>query len=249
MILTKLIRGFVFASVVFSFHQSAVADAQSEVDAAMTSSPSVAVFQKRNFVGVSLFFGFEPIAPISNRGVIVYPGAFQDPRAYAPIARHFADQGYYAAVVTPPFNFGFLGTHYGTYVKNHWRDDVADWVVAGHSLGGTVAALWVDSNRAPSDGIAGLVLLAAYPDALTNLSDIQIPVTSIWGSVDGLTTESDIEGSKNQLPASTNYVRIEGGNHTQFYYSDTLQNNDNPAQISREAQQLIVEREIAAMLN
>ncbi|HEY8570423.1 alpha/beta hydrolase [Microbulbifer sp.] len=247
--LTRFVRIAGFFAVVLMYHADANADAQAEVDAAMTSSPSVKVFQKRDFTGVSLFFGFDPVSPVSDRGVLIYPGAFVDPRNYAPLARHFADQGYPAAVVTPPFNFGFLGTHYGTYAKNYWRGEVVDWVVAGHSLGGTVAALWVDNNRSPSDGIAALVLLASYPDSLTDLSDLAIPVTSIWGSEDGLTTQSDIDGSRNQLPANTRYVKIEGGNHTQFYYWDSLQDNDNPALISREDQQAIVEQEIASLLN
>ncbi|WP_226660810.1 alpha/beta hydrolase [Microbulbifer aggregans] len=247
--LTTLMRVFGLVSALFVYHAPAIADAQAEVDAAMTSSPSVTVFQKRDFVGVSLFFGFDPVNPVSDRGLIIYPGGFVDPRSYAPLARHFADQGIPSAVVTPPFNFGFLGTHYGTYVKNYWRGEVTDWVVAGHSLGGTVAALWVDNNRAPSDGIAALVLLASYPDATVDLSDITIPVVSIWGSEDGLTTESDIDGSRDQLPATTRFVRIDGGNHTQFYYTDTLQNNDNPALITRDAQQAIVEQEITSLLN
>lgn len=239
-----------FLSVVFLlFSQSILADAQSEVDEAMTSSGTVRVFQKRDFLGVSLYFGFEPQSAVSRRGLIIYPGAFVDPRSYAPIARHFADQGYYTAVVTPPFNFGFLGTHFGTYVKNYWSDEVDDWVVAGHSLGGTVAALWVKNNLAPSDRIAALVLLAAYPDSGTNLSGATLPVTSIWGTLDGLTTVEDIDDSKSLLPAHTSYVAIEGGNHTQFYYSDTLQNNDNPATIARDQQQVIIEAEIQALLD
>lgn len=247
--LTNFARAVGLFVAIFVFHTPALADAQAEVDAAMTSSSSVKVFQKRDWTGVSLFFGFEPAQPVSSRGLIIYPGGFVDPRAYAPLARHFADLGYYAAVITPPFNLGLLGTHYADYVKHYWKDEVNGWVIGGHSLGGVVAADYVNVNRASWDRVDALFLLAAYPSDLTYLTALEIPVVSIWGSVDALTTEQDIEGSKAQLPSHTKYVRIEGGNHTQFYYTDTLQDGDSPALISRDQQQAIVEQEVALLLN
>ncbi|GAA5525439.1 hypothetical protein Maes01_02009 [Microbulbifer aestuariivivens] len=247
--LTNTLKAVGFFLAIFSFNTPALADAQAEVNAAMTSSDTVKVIQKRSWIGVSHFFGFKPKNPVSTRGLIIYPGAFVDPRNYAPIARHFADQGYYAAVVTPPFNFDFLGVQYATYVKNHWGEDkVTEWVIGGHSLGGVVAADYVSANRAAKDRVHSLFLLAAYTSPLTNLSNLNKPVTSIYGTVDGLTSIGDIENSKKKLPAHTKFVGIDGGNHTQFYYWDSLQNNDNPAQISREQQQAIVEQEIGLLL-
>nr|WP_010130677.1 alpha/beta hydrolase [Microbulbifer agarilyticus] len=247
--LTKLVRGFALIVAIFTYQVPAFADAQAEVDAAMTSSPTVKVFQKRDWVGVSLFFGFEPAQPVSSKGIIIYPGGFVDPRAYAPLARHFAEQGYHAAVLTLPFNLGILGTHYANYPKHYWKDEVSGWVIGGHSLGGVVAADYVNVNRASWDRVDSLFLLAAYSSDLAYLNTLEIPVVSIWGSEDGLTTAQDIEGSKARLPANTKYVRIDGGNHTQFYYSDTLQDGDNPAQISREQQQAMVQQELGLLLN
>ncbi|MFV8784219.1 alpha/beta hydrolase [Microbulbifer sp. SA54] len=247
--LARFAQIFGLVSALFAFHAVVFADAQAEVDAAMTSSSSVKVFQKRDWTGVSLFFGFEPAQPVSSKGFIIYPGGFVDPRAYAPIARHFADLGYHAAVVTSPFNLGVLGTHYADYVKHHWRNEVSGWVIGGHSLGGVVAADYVNLNRASWDKVDALFLLAAYPNDLAYLNTLEIPVVSIWGAVDGLTTAQDIEDSKARLPAHTKYVRIEGGNHTQFYYTDTLQDGDNPAQISRAQQQAMVEQEIGLLLH
>ncbi|WP_226702812.1 alpha/beta hydrolase [Microbulbifer elongatus] len=247
--LAKLVRGIGLIVVAFVYHMPAIADAQAEVDAAMTSSPSVRVFQKRDWSGVSLFFGFEPAQPVSSKGLIIYPGGFVDPRAYAPLARHFAERGYHAAVLTLPFNFGLLGTHYANYPKHHWKGKVTGWAIGGHSLGGVVAADYANVNRASWDRVDSLFLLAAYSSDLAYLNTLDIPVVSIWGSEDGLTTAQDIEDSKARLPAHTKYVRIDGGNHTQFYYTDTLQDGDNPALISREQQQAIVEQELGLLLN
>jgi hypothetical protein len=61
-------------------------------------------------------------------------------------------------------------------------------------------------------------------------------VVSISGTNDGLATPAKIEDSKTNLPASTVYVPIQGGNHAQFgYYGE--QEGDNPATISRAEQQ------------
>ena len=72
------------------------------VKEAMTSSEQVRVFRQRNWLFRSLFLGFEPLVNQNRKGLILYPGAFVAPEAYAPIPRAFAERGYYAAVTTPP---------------------------------------------------------------------------------------------------------------------------------------------------
>lgn len=63
--------------------------------------------------------------------------------------------------------------------------------------------------------------------------------TSIFGTLDGLTTVNDIEESRVRLPADAAFVAVEGGNHAYFgWYGD--QRGDNPATIPREQQQQIV---------
>ena len=62
----------------------------------------------------------------------------------------------------------------------------------------------------------------------------------IYGSNDGYPEK--IEAGINDLPPGAVHVRTEGGNHTQFAYYDTSpdpqQPHDNPADITREEQQL-----------
>lgn len=236
-------------TTVSGFSMLAHADAQAEIDGAMSDSNTVDVFKKKNWLGMVLFYGFEPENPISSKGLIIYPGAFVSASAYAPLARHFADLGYRAAIINPPFQFGFLGVQYATYVKRYWGNSVDNYVIAGHSLGGTVAAMYANSNDKPKDKVGALVLLASYPTPIIdNLSNDPYKVVSIWASEDGLTSESDITRSASLLPPDAEFIKIEGGNHTQFYYSDTLQKNDNPATIGRDEQQGFVEQEIWNLL-
>ena len=60
--------------------------------------------------------------------------------------------------------------------------------------------------------INGIIFYASYPkdDAFKNSN---IEVTSIYGSLDGVATLDKIVNSKDLLPSSTDFIKIEGGNH------------------------------------
>jgi dienelactone hydrolase len=91
--------------------------------------------------------------------------------------------------------------------------EINQWVIGGHSLGGVMAARYASQNP---DKVEGLALWAAYPAADNDLRKSGITVTSIYATLDGLTTLEDIEASRNLLPLDTLWVEIEGGNHAQF---------------------------------
>jgi len=123
--------------------------------------------------------------------------------------------------------------------SNRAADVIADfheigrWVMAGHSLGGAMAAAFVASGDPAVDG---LVLWGAYPSSGDDLSDWAGQVTSISATYDGLTTPDDIARTTPLLPTSTEFVIIDGGNHAQFgWYGE--QRGDGSATISREDQQ------------
>jgi pimeloyl-ACP methyl ester carboxylesterase len=168
----------------------------------------------------------------SGNGLIIYPGGRVDPRAYAPIAHSIAAQGYLVVIVPMPLNLAVFGANRAAAVIQAFPD-IQRWVIGGHSLGGSMAALYTDKNR---EQINGLALWASYPASSNNLSDSNLKVTSIYGTQDGLATKDKIDASRALLPADTTWVPIEGGNHGQFgWYGD--QPGDNPATISRQDQQ------------
>jgi len=175
---------------------------------------------------------FQPTDQIPTTGLIIYPGGRVDPRAYAPIAHAIAAQGYLVAIVPMPLNLAVFGSDRAASVIQAYPD-IQQWVIGGHSLGGSMAALYADKHR---DQIDGLVLSASYPASSNNLADSNIKVASIYGTQDGLATKDKIDASRELLPADTTWVPIEGGNHAQFgWYGD--QSGDNPATISRQDQQ------------
>jgi hypothetical protein len=175
---------------------------------------------------------FQPINQVPTTGLIIYPGARVDPRAYAPIAHSIAAQGYLVVIVPMPLNLAVFGSDQAASVIESYPD-IQHWVIGGHSLGGSMAALYADKNR---EQIDGLELWASYPASSNNLADSTIKVASIYSTLDGLATKDKIDASRQLLPANTTWVSIEGGNHAQFgWYGD--QPGDNPATISRQDQQ------------
>ena len=88
-----------------------------------------------------------------------------------------------------------------------------------------------------AEQIDALALWASYPTSSASLVDrTELSVASIYGTFDGLVSQSDIENSRELLPPDTLWTPIEGGNHAQFGWYGP-QEGDNAATISREMQQ------------
>jgi len=173
---------------------------------------------------------FKPHTTEPTTGLIFYPGALVDPRAYAPMMRDIAARGYLAVIVPMPLNFAVLGTDRAQEVIRAYPT-IKRWAIGGHSLGGVAAAMFVKSHP---DATQGIAFWASYP--ADRMTDYQGRVISISGSSDGLSTPDKINSSRALLPASTQWVEIQGGNHGQFGWYG-LQSGDGFATISREAQQ------------
>lgn len=178
---------------------------------------------------------FQPIDQSTETGLIIYPGGRVDPRSYAPTAAAIAEQGYLVVITPMPLNLAVFNPDQAMDVILAFPE-IQNWVIAGHSLGGSMAANFVQDNFQMVDG---LIFWASYPAESDDLSELTIPVLSIYGTLDGLTSLDDINMSRQLLPNNTSYIPIEGGNHAQFgWYGD--QSGDNPAQIDRQQQQALI---------
>ena len=206
-----------------------------EALAAMESTETVTVADGRPIT-------FTPVEATSS-GLVIYPGALVEPRSYAPAAHALANGGVFVAIVPMPLSFAILGSNRADgVIKDH--PEVTDWVIAGHSLGGVMAARYVANHL---ETVGGLALWGAYPEDGVDLSSWSGVTTSIFGTLDGLTAVSDIEESRVRLPTVAAFVAVEGGNHAYFgWYGD--QRGDNPATIGREQQQQIVVDGTAAVI-
>jgi hypothetical protein len=191
-------------------------------------------------------------APIGT-GLVFYPGARVDPRAYATLLAPVVEAGHPVVVVKPPLGFALLDINAATgavEAYDAWSEVQSvpvRWAVGGHSLGGVAASDYahevaISDVGGPASDVAGLVLWAAYP--ARSLADTDLPVLSVSGTNDALTTPAEIEQSKELLPLETDFVVIEGANHSQFGdYGD--QSGDGEATVSdEEARTRIVEATI-----
>jgi hypothetical protein len=176
---------------------------------------------------------FTPREQTPRAGLILFPGASVDIRAYAPLAHIIADAGFFVALVPVPGGVS-LGSEDRVDDVVAAHPEVNTWFVGGHSLGGVAAATYA-ANDADERVVSGLVLWAAYIDDQAELSEIEMAVTSIYGSADGLTTVEEVEANRSYLPDDTRYVEIDGGNHAQFGFYGA-QEGDGAALISQNAQ-------------
>ena len=201
-------------------------------------SDLLATDERIEVAGTDTAIHFAPRRGATGTGLLFFSGALVDPEAYVPLARRLAERGHVVAIVKIPFRGGFNLADIGE-VMGRGREAMAThgtvqrWAVGGHSKGGFWAAHF--AHRHPERVSALILLGTAHPRDL-DLSKSGLAVTKIVASRDGLATPARVQGSAANLPPDTTWVRIEGGNHSQFGHYG-FQPGDRPAKISREEQQ------------
>ncbi|MFW5688053.1 MAG: alpha/beta hydrolase [Spirochaetota bacterium] len=195
------------------------------------------------------------IAPVDSgnetyeHGIIFYPGGLVEPEAYVSLLAPLAERGVPVAIVRVPFNLAVFGSDAAAIVLDDRFGDLAEtWTLAGHSLGGAMAARFMARRSWDYESARGLILLAAYPADSDPLRRYDIEVLSIWASNDGLATAEDREETRALLPEDTRYHVIEGGNHAGFGEYGP-QDNDGELEISRAEQHRTVRELIVGFLN
>ncbi len=163
----------------------------------------------------------------SGIGLIFYPGGKVECSSYAPLMAALASRGITAVLCEMPFNLAVLNVNAAEGIRET-IPEVESWYIGGHSLGGSMAASYLASNK---DSIDGLVLLGSYSTA--DVSDC--PVISVYGENDGVMNREKYEQYKPNLPADFEEHIISGGNHAYFgMYGE--QEGDGKASITPEEQ-------------
>lgn len=176
---------------------------------------------------------FHPADAEPGVGLIFYPGARADARAYAPIARAIASEGYRVVVVPMPLNMAIFDPGAARRVIAAYAE-IEHWAIGGHSLGGAMAASYARNHP---DDVEGLTVWAPYYLlGCSDLSEHDLDVVTVYGTLDGLIAPETVEASRSCMPAGARWIAIEGGNHAQFSWYGG-QTGDNPATITRQAQQ------------
>lgn len=149
------------------------------------------------------------MAPSSNPthdGLVFYPGAKVDPWAYASKLSGLVDNGITVVIVKPWLNLALFDLR---PVKRFTAlaPDVEHWAVGGHSLGGVKACL-------VAADLGKLVLFGSY--CSTDISTSGMPVLSLAGSEDGLSTPQKIASNRHLLPQDADLIEISGASHSSF---------------------------------
>ena len=174
-------------------------------------------------------FGIVFMPDIADTAVIFYPGGKVDHRAYIPLMRAIASQGIGAVLVEMPFNLAVFDVNAAHGIRADYPD-ICSWYLAGHSLGGSMAATYLADNASEYEGI---ILLASYSTA--DLSDLGVSVLSVYGNLDGVLNLKKYAKYKSNLPLDHTEYIIEGGNHAGFGMYGK-QSGDGDAEISSEEQ-------------
>ncbi|SDX81737.1 alpha/beta fold hydrolase [Eubacterium barkeri] len=156
----------------------------------------------------------------NGTGLIFYPGAKVEAKAYLPLLEKLKDQGITCVLVKMPYNMAIFNPNAadGVYAA---VPEISRWYIGGHSMGGAMASSYAAGH--PQD-VEGLILLGAYI-----YGDYPPEKTlTVYGSFN-----ANLEKNINY---TENIVVIEGGNHAQFG-NYGAQKGDPPATISPEEQQ------------
>lgn len=177
----------------------------------------------------------------ASAGVIFYPGGKVDENAYKPLGAALASKGILCIIVKMPFNLAVFDVNAADGIRDSYPD-VEHWYIAGHSLGGSMAASYLEKNSADYDG---LILLGSYSTA--DLSSSELSVLSIYGSEDKVMNRDKYAANKSNLPTDLVEFIIDGGNHAYFgMYGE--QKNDGTATLTNAEQINITADKIAEMI-
>ncbi|UCG68277.1 MAG: hypothetical protein JSV09_10690, partial [Thermoplasmata archaeon] len=186
--------------------------------------------------GSDFYFAFEPKNTSPSVGFIIYPGAYVDPRAYAPPAHTIAAKGYLTVIVKMRNNLAIGKTAQRASKIISDYGEIKKWVIGGHSMGGAASCYYAKNF---TDNVDGVILWAAYPTDIWRIDDKDLKAISIYGTKNPNLEE--FEASEEHLPPNTLFVIIEGGNHSQFgWYDASLcpeEMDNTPADITIEEQQ------------
>jgi hypothetical protein len=180
---------------------------------------------------------FQP-ADGGRTGLVFICGAGVAAEAYAPLLRPIAEQGHPVFIMRLPRRFAPFESD-----KQKVLDDVValprshqeinSWVLSGHSLGAALSCRIIRQSPMSFDAV---VLLGTTHPKQDDLSDLAVPFTKVYASKDGVAPMDATLANKRLLPASTKWICIEGGNHSQFGHYG-WQILDGWPTISREEQQ------------
>jgi len=171
--------------------------------------------------------------------IIFFQGGLTDPKAYAPLCRGIAENGFTCHLIKmdwrmPQWDY--------TKIENMFDLKKGYYIIGGHSQGAKMASKFIFKNP---DLMKGLFLLGTSHPRDFDLSNRSIPSIKLYAELDGLASVSEVMENKDKLPKNTKLVEIKGGNHSQFGYLGKLL-TDGTAEIDLAQQQRLTIEKLTA---
>lgn len=153
---------------------------------------------------------FRPDAP-NGRGLLIMHGALIKPQSYAKTAGFFARQGYtvllpYGGATRLPINAVDAGATAMAALG------LEQWFSIGHSMGGMASLQVIQRN--PQLPVAAAAVWAS--GMVGDFTALQTPILFLWGDSDDILPRPRFETGKGKLPATVEYVTVNGANHKDF---------------------------------
>ncbi len=197
---------------------------KAQIDSQTVFAPEKSITVTTLENGNILFMPKKPVA-----GFVFYPGGKVEYTAYTPLMQACASKGIACILVEMPFNLAVFDVNAAEGIIGMYPE-IEKWYIGGHSLGGSMAASFIDKN--PQE-YSGLVLLGSYSTA--DLSQSGIDVLSVYGSEDGVMNREKYKEYLSNLPDDFTEVVIDGGCHAYFgMYGE--QDGDGVARITNQEQ-------------
>ena len=185
---------------------------------------------------------FSAASEVKRIEVIFFQGGLADPKAYAPLCRRIAENGFTCHLIRMAWR---LPQYDYEKITKMFDLNSGQYVIGGHSQGAKMAAQFVYENP---NIMKGLFLLGTSTPKDIDLSNFSIPTIKLYAENDGLASVEEVMKFKDKLPKNTKLILIQGGNHSQFGFLGRLFLDDKPS-ISLEEQQQRTLEALVSFLN
>lgn len=169
-------------------------------------------------VSVSLVRGPQPFINIlprdgpANTLLVFYAGGLVRPQAYEWLGRALAARGVQTVIPVFPLDLAVTGVNRADGLIARFGAGKRV-VLAGHSLGGAMAAGYAAGHARQ---LSGLILMAAYPAQNVDLRAAPFPVLSLLAGRDGVASADDVRDGLTRLPDDTALTVLPGAVHAFF---------------------------------
>lgn len=189
------------------------------------------------------FINILPASGQADTLLIFYPGGRVRPQSYEWLGRALAADGVQTVIPVFPMDLAVLGVNRADHLIDRYGKRKVI-VLAGHSLGGAMAAQFAAKK---SNRLDALILEAAYPARNTTLRGTNLRVLSLLAERDGVAAPVQVRDGLKRLPPGTSLVTIPGAVHS-FFGRYGPQRGDGLPTVSRAEAEMQIVQAVRAFL-